>query len=61
MYTGEMIETLIEKVEKAEATAFVRVTQAKRPANNAAFFTTFIYEFGRNGNVGQGRGTIEVA
>ena len=60
MYTGEMIEHLIEKVEDAEATAFVKVTQAKR-ANVAPLFETFIYEFGRSRDFARSHETIEVA
>jgi hypothetical protein len=61
MYTGEMIENLIEKVEDAEATAFVKVTQARRAANVTPLFETFIYEFGRSRDFGRSHETIGVA
>ena len=60
MYTGEMIENLIEKVQCAEATSIVRVTQARRRASADITFNTFIYEFGRAQNL-SGPGTIGVA
>ena len=46
MYTGGMIDELIENVQQAEQHAFVRVTQAKKISNPPAF-ATYIYEFGR--------------
>jgi hypothetical protein len=61
MYTGEMIDNLIESVESAEAMAFVRITRAKRPVNAALGFNTYIFEFGRSGEAHAERRTIEVA
>jgi hypothetical protein len=48
MYTGELIEDLLEKVESAELTAFVRVTEARKAKSAAPAYNTYIYEFVRN-------------
>ena len=61
MYTGEMIENLIGRVEDAEAKAFVKVTQARRSTNVVPLFETFIYEFGRSRDFVRSQETIEVA
>ena len=54
MYTGEMIDNLIEKVLNAEQCAQVSVVQARKPATVA--YNTFIYEFSQ-----QRRDSAEVA
>ena len=61
MYTGEMIDNLIEDVQNAEALAFVRITHAKRPLQVVPSFNTYIFEFGRSEQFGAVRPTIEVA
>jgi hypothetical protein len=47
MYTGELIANLVEQVESIEATAFVKVTEARKP-KAAPAYNTYIYEFVRN-------------
>jgi hypothetical protein len=48
MYTGELIENLLEQVESVELTAFVKVTEARKPKSAAPAYNTYIYEFVRN-------------
>jgi hypothetical protein len=48
MYNGELIENLFEQVESAEAIAFVKVTEARKPKTAAPAYNTYIYEFVRN-------------
>ena len=48
MYTGELIENLVEQVESVELTAFVKVTEARKPKSAAFSHNTYIYEFVRN-------------
>jgi hypothetical protein len=48
MYTGELIDNLVEQVESAELTAFVRVTEARKAKALAPACNTYIYEFVRN-------------
>ena len=51
MYTGELIEDLFEQVESAELTAFVKVTEARKPKAVASAANTYIYEFTRSQSV----------
>ena len=46
MFTGQLIEELIEDVQQAEQKNFIRVTEARRPAG-VPLYSTYIYEFGR--------------
>jgi hypothetical protein len=48
MYTGELIENLVEQVESVELTAFVKVTEARKPKSAAFSHNTYIYEFVRS-------------
>jgi hypothetical protein len=51
MYTGELIDRLFENVEDAERKLLVKVTP-QRPIAETATFHTYMYEFGRTGQVG---------
>jgi hypothetical protein len=51
MYTGELIDRLFENVEVAERKLLVQVTAPQVFADNEAF-RTYMYEFGRTGQVG---------
>ena len=49
MYTGELIDQLIEDVESVELGATVRVVQTKQPAYVP--YNTYMYEFRHNAEV----------
>jgi hypothetical protein len=51
MYTGELINELIEDVENAERKVFVKVTTAKKPTGSQLFHT-YMYDFGREELIG---------
>jgi hypothetical protein len=46
MYTGELINSLMESVEDAERNVFVKVTAARK-SSDAQVFNTYMYDFGR--------------
>jgi hypothetical protein len=46
MYTGELINSLMESVEDAERNVFVKVTTARK-SGDAQAFNTYMYDFGR--------------
>lgn len=50
MYTGELIESLIDNVEDAERNALVTVTVASKARRQQ--YDTYIYEFGRQELIG---------
>jgi hypothetical protein len=47
MYKGELIDDLLEQVASAEAIAFVKVSEARKPKAAAPAYNTYIYEFVR--------------
>ncbi|MBI2682765.1 MAG: hypothetical protein HYX26_06030 [Acidobacteriales bacterium] len=49
MYTGELIDQLIENVESVELGTFTRVVQARQPANVP--YHTYFYEFRNSAEV----------
>ena len=51
MYTGELINTLLENVEDAERKVLVQVTSA-RNASQTQVYNTYIYDFGRTQHIG---------
>jgi hypothetical protein len=51
MYTGELINELIEDVENAERKVFIKVTAAKK-ATDSQLFHTYMYDFGREELIG---------
>lgn len=61
MYTGEMIDNLIEKVQKAEQTAFLRVTQGRRRTESVPPAFNPLFTLNRTGELAASRHTIEVA
>jgi len=51
MYTGELINSLMENVEDAERNVLVKVTPVRKP-NDSQVFTTYMYDFGRTDYLG---------
>ena len=50
MYTGELINDLLENVQDAERNVFVKVTAARKA--DMQKFDTYMYDFGREAMVG---------
>jgi hypothetical protein len=46
MYTGELINSLVQNVENAERNLLVKVTPVRK-ADDSQVFTTYMYDFGR--------------
>jgi hypothetical protein len=51
VYTGELINTLLESVEDAERKLFVKVSVA-RQATESQGQNTYMYDFGRTEHIG---------
>ena len=50
MYTGELINELLENVQDAERNVFVKVTAARKGSTQT--YDTYMYDFGREALVG---------
>lgn len=50
MYTGELINELLENVQDAERNVFVKVTAARKA--DAQKYDTYMYDFGREAMAG---------
>jgi hypothetical protein len=50
MYTGELINELLENVQDAERKVFIKVTAAHKVSTQK--FDTYMYDFGREELVG---------